>query len=909
MGNPHVTLHRTAVPTSVPFTTLSPLTLAVFARQLAVASALIKLGADPTHVDGSGASPYDRALEQHSLALRVHASFLQARTEVAEDGKAIVVDARGQRVNLGGAGGGASDTGRISHSGLSAARSSLRLAAEDKERDEARNQELAGKSTRAIRTRSGSGSSASGLGSRQGGASSRNLLAIGGSSRSLLIDGSGPRGRRDSWAGGGAGGLSARSDRSVRQIDFGTLDDTGDAGRRSGGATRGGSNARQGDSCCSRFFACGCCAGRCAPPKRTAAGGGGTRGGTSQKASAGHASLARMDTARHVVANALAHSSSIGTSHGGSGIGDQARHTLTADVRQAGLLGLEGVTQAGGGGSYGAAPPPRSGRTDGTRWSAVDDDDDSRSYVSTATWRPGERGGGLAVAGGDRDVSAAVSEGGGGDGAFTPRRMDYDVEDEYGVPSTPVMGPSGPGIPLSPSSLRWRLLREGLLRRVAEMHQAAEMHPQLQALPLEEVGEAVFGTASARQAKGLPVGPVLSPEERDAIANGWTLAQWYAEQEAEQGAFAPPLPRGGVGVLPITPKASPVAATAVLQAKPAAAGDVNSRMATLQDKAQAATAAREQERAAAAAERRRERALQWAQGEVKCTSELVNKLNTNKRVQNKRRLFALTSLCKQVAVLVAAIVLFGVFTPVAVDYGSAGVIDVSDMVNTLVCQPFQEAATSPQGWQAWFDENVLWIPPGTPTESSPLQPPTATARRLQTALGAAPPALAERMRNTQLRGANGVFSSTERLNAFTQQASERAAALLSPGLAPRDLMSGRPQGPEDVESLRQPLWGGDALSQVAAGGLVSGIAPGPTLPVMAQLNDTRLQFDRTPAVVGTRSIVLGAIRLRRGTSPLRTCRTDGISGTEGIAVGGCSAEFEGDNSSFITALLRKISQG
>ena len=878
MGSPHVTLHRTAIPNSTAFTTLSPLTLAVFARQLAVASILIKLGADPTFVDGSGASPYDRALEQHSLALRVHASFLQARTEVAEDGKAIVVDARGQRVNLGDAGGGASDTGgRLSHSGLSAARSSLRLAAEDKQRDDARNKLIAGKSTRALRGRSGSATSGPGAGSAA--ASSRHLLA-GSSSRSLLTDGS-TRGRRDSFGPGE--GVSARSDRSVRTLDFGTLDDTGDVGRRAVMQ----SPPRQA-GCCARLFHCSCCSrkvgaiGTGRPPRSK----GGSRGG--------HASLTRMDTARHVVANALAHSNSSGGN--GNGIGNDARFNLSAGVRQAGLLGSGGVQ---GGGAY--PPPNRSARTDGTRWSAADDDDDARSYVSTATWRPADRGANAVL--GDRDISAAASElgGAGGDG-LSPRGGDFDAEygfngiDEGGA-GTPVRRPSRPGVPLSPSSLRWRLLREGLLRRVAEMHQAAETHPQLQGRALADVGEVVFGSASARQAEGLPVGPVLAEEERMAVANGWTLAQWYAEQDEITDLQPGAVPvRGGVGVLPYTPQTSPMGrlagASAALTHKAAAGtGERN----TLHKKAREATAAREEERAAAAAERRRERALQWAHGEVKCTSELVTKLNTNKRVQNKRRLFALTSLCKQVAVLVAAIVLFGVFTPVAVDYGSASVIDVSDMLNTLVCEPFKEAATSPEGWQAWFDENVLWIPPDTPSEAAPLLTPSAASRRLQTALGAAPPAIAERMKNTQLRGANGVFSSPERLEAFAQNARQQANALLSSGLAPRDLMASGGAGGSTIESLQASLWGGGALSQVAAGGLVSGITPGPTLPHMVALNDSSLRFDNTPAVVGTRSLVIGAIRLRRGTSPLRACQEDGLTGTRTDSIGGCSAEFQGDN--------------
>lgn len=50
---------------------LSPLTLAVHARQHDAARILLKFGSVPTRKDGSGQSPYERALLQHALALRV----------------------------------------------------------------------------------------------------------------------------------------------------------------------------------------------------------------------------------------------------------------------------------------------------------------------------------------------------------------------------------------------------------------------------------------------------------------------------------------------------------------------------------------------------------------------------------------------------------------------------------------------------------------------------------------------------------------------------------------------------------------------------------------------------------------------------------------------------------------------
>jgi hypothetical protein len=53
----------------LPEAALSPLSVAVHAKQFDVALLLVKHGADPTVPDGCGESPYDLSLMQHSLAI------------------------------------------------------------------------------------------------------------------------------------------------------------------------------------------------------------------------------------------------------------------------------------------------------------------------------------------------------------------------------------------------------------------------------------------------------------------------------------------------------------------------------------------------------------------------------------------------------------------------------------------------------------------------------------------------------------------------------------------------------------------------------------------------------------------------------------------------------------------------
>jgi ankyrin repeat protein len=65
---------------------LSPLSLAVHSRQYNVAKLLLKFGGDATKKDGSQMSPYDRALAQHAVAVRV-CELLNRSTFTAGEGE------------------------------------------------------------------------------------------------------------------------------------------------------------------------------------------------------------------------------------------------------------------------------------------------------------------------------------------------------------------------------------------------------------------------------------------------------------------------------------------------------------------------------------------------------------------------------------------------------------------------------------------------------------------------------------------------------------------------------------------------------------------------------------------------------------------------------------------------------
>ena len=68
MENPDAGKQGPRISIVLPEASLSPLSVAVHAKQFDVALMLLKHGADPTLPDGCGETPYDLSLMQHSLA-------------------------------------------------------------------------------------------------------------------------------------------------------------------------------------------------------------------------------------------------------------------------------------------------------------------------------------------------------------------------------------------------------------------------------------------------------------------------------------------------------------------------------------------------------------------------------------------------------------------------------------------------------------------------------------------------------------------------------------------------------------------------------------------------------------------------------------------------------------------------
>lgn len=126
-----------------------------------------------------------------------------------------------------------------------------------------------------------------------------------------------------------------------------------------------------------------------------------------------------------------------------------------------------------------------------------------------------------------------------------------------------------------------------------------------------------------------------------------------------------------------------------------------------------------EDRVQAAAEQQREEAFGIATKEEKRTAAVLTALAQSKAVQAARQKFAWRTLLRKMVWFLAFLLLFAFMTPLAGDYDNDTAAQFATSVQDRVDADFG-AIRSAQDWWAWFDFNVLWMPPV-------LSPPGASA--------------------------------------------------------------------------------------------------------------------------------------------------------------------------------------